>query len=1242
MKLRRRAILAPSLLLLLLAASTNDARASWPPPAGATTEQLMNPENWPNDNDYGPRNKDGKPDPNGSGGEWVKWSWVPKRTIANYRKSETAAGMSADVAWTYTIGDPRVKIAILDSGIKWDEPDLVHKVAINQKELVNAKPLDAAGKPCGGDGELAGFDCNTDGVFDLYDYEVSKKVQTPTGVVDLRDANANKMLDPGDLIVMFSDGKDDDNNGFVDDIAGWDFMKDDNDPYDDTRYGHGTGEAHDSSGEANNGISGQGFCPKCRFIPLRVGDSFIVDVQDYAQAVTYGVDNGVKIIQEALGSVNQTNLSRAAMDLAWSRGVVIIASAADENSRHHNMPGNANHTLIVHAIQKDRDDPAQSTTYLAYHPCSNFGGNVPLSASGSGCASEATGNTSGIAGLIYSEALATKLTPDLHAGEVEQLLKMSADLIDIPESYDPKNPDYNPTLYYPSKPTFSQRFGYGRINAGAAVKMVADGKIPPVVDITSPQMFEILYPQRATTDVEIHGVISAKRAKSYSAKIQWAAGVDPDEDKWQPVSEIPMQGPEKVYGEDGTPLAFFKVKDLKIDNLVGKDKTGPNRGEVENRYTVTIRIQVTADYGGTIGTVKGEARRPLYIYDDPTILPGFPKFLGTSGEASPRLVDIDGDGKRDILYPTGEGVIHAYKADGSEIPGWPFKTRNMDGLQPDKVEGSPFVQNYLGGENSWTKGDMKLDLAHESIMSAPAIGDVDGDGKDDIVFGTWAGTIYAIDRNAKLLPGFPIRLPDVPSCPLGDAKKLPDGTPCMDLENHIARGTFPAVTLVDMNKDGKLELVIAAFDGKVYVKDGTGKDLDGFPVTVYYDGPLAKEKHHARIVTTPAVGDLNGDGIPEIAVGSNQYVGNGGNLGVFYVIDGRGNAAPGGPYLPGWPVNSSSFKLFPLVGEGVVSAGMMADVDGDGKLEVVFHGTGGTPYVLPANPGKQAIPGGAVPNAVLTLDPNFGENYESPEQLPGNNFIPVFSQPSFGDLDQDGKPDIIALGASFTLALSLQGSGERQEYEQQMAMWGSGNLRDCSDGSGNKCAFMFPGSPTITEDYTFFHNATVADLSGDDYPEVIVGTGGYYVRAVDACGREAPGFPKFTGGWVIPSVAVGDLDGDGKMEAVTGTRDGWVYAWHTEGREDGVIEWPTHHHDIRNTGNYQTAIDFPKRKHAAKALDLATCKKIDPNAPANEGTPSAEGGGGCGCSVPDTSSSQSAAGLSALAALLAIAARRRK
>ncbi len=139
-------------------------------------------------------------------------------------------------------------------------------------------------------------------------------------------------------------------NGYVDDISGWDFLKDDNDPYDDTRYGHGTGEAKDSTAQTNNNMGDAGICPKCRFVPLRAGDSFIADSNDFAQAVVYATDNGAKVVQEALGTINMSGFAQQALDYAWSKGTVIVASMADENSRHHNVPATSNHTMPVHAI----------------------------------------------------------------------------------------------------------------------------------------------------------------------------------------------------------------------------------------------------------------------------------------------------------------------------------------------------------------------------------------------------------------------------------------------------------------------------------------------------------------------------------------------------------------------------------------------------------------------------------------------------------------------------------------------------------------------------------------------------------------------------------------------------------------------------------------------------------------------------------------------------------------------------
>jgi hypothetical protein len=120
--------------------------------------------------------------------------------------------VSADRAWKRSTARPDVRIPILDTGIRWRETSLHRKVALHRGELP---------RPDG----CAEYDCDGDGAFTVDDYANDPRVSPAAG-----NDEADDILDASDLIAVFSDGTDADGNGYADDIAGWDFFDDDNDP----------------------------------------------------------------------------------------------------------------------------------------------------------------------------------------------------------------------------------------------------------------------------------------------------------------------------------------------------------------------------------------------------------------------------------------------------------------------------------------------------------------------------------------------------------------------------------------------------------------------------------------------------------------------------------------------------------------------------------------------------------------------------------------------------------------------------------------------------------------------------------------------------------------------------------------------------------------------------------------------------------------------------------------------------
>ena len=1068
---------------------------------------------WPNGPDEDPR-LDPPNDP-GFGGQWNLWSYVPEEwaSFPGFREEELAmgTGIHADRAWQVTTGDRRVLIAVLDSGAYWDNKDLVNKYYLNRGELGGCKPAPVAGSAPGSDE----FDVDGSGWFDIRDYYAAAGGEQAQIAASDLDQNANGMLDPQDLLIKCSDGVDDDGNGYVDDISGWDFFADDNDAYDDNRFGHGNGEARDSMSEGNNGMGDIGVCPDCTALMVRAGDSFVADANEFAQGVFFAVDSGASVIQEALGSVNNTAFAQSAIEYAYDNNVVVIASAADELSFHHNMPGTNNHTVYVHAIQFDGAKPDQSTTFLNFNNCTNYGMNLLLSTPGTGCSSEATGITSGHAGLVYAAGLKAALDPPLSAEELKQILSLESDDIDV-------NPDESDPTKFKSAPGWDWHFGYGRNNARRTVDAVVEGRIPPEVDIVEPLWFQVLYPD-VTPTLDIVGRLNLRRDglparyEEVSWTFEYAVGVAPAEADFVEVSSGTTAGVE----------GLVTTWDLTAVDL---DLDAPLTDAHQN--AVTIRLRATATLAGGAGTVLGEMRKGVLLERDPDLAPGFPRHLGTSGESSPVFADLDGDGAEDLVACLADGTLHAFRHDGTEVAGFPALLDlrwAMDPANSSHARGACAFREDKAGCLA-TVGVHDPDVRH-TMMMAPAVGDLDGDGDLEIVVTTWDGAIYVIEHDGTRREGWPQSVDFALAVP--------------NQHDVVESGFFAAPVLYDLDDDGDLEVLAAAMDQHLYVWNADGTPWGPYPVKIAAPASYSgiDDPDGARIICTPAVGDIDGDGAPEIAIGNSEVFGASGNANeaVAFVLE-----AETGAIADGWPrpLYGLMVDVLPIVGKGIVSNPILADLDYDGTLEISFDTISTQGWFFEHD--------GEIYRKMDNQQFGAGSNsQDSPAYILMNNG-------AIGHIDGEGGLDFTKGTAGFDFAIAFAGGGERKPFDHHQSAW------DTDSGK------MLEGFPRVHDDWQFFNTPSIVDLDNDADPEVVVGSGGYLMRAWNYLGVEPAGWPKQTGGWIIASAAVGDFDGDQLFEVAVTTRDGWIFVWETPGQAgQSIYEWNGFAHDPHNTGNYE-------------------------------------------------------------------------
>ncbi|MEG4067178.1 S8 family serine peptidase [Microcoleus sp. Pol11C2] len=133
-----------------------------------------------------------------------------------------------------------------------------------------------------------------------------------------------------------SNGADDDNNGFVDDFRGWDFVNNDNDPLDDNNHG-----THISGLVAakKDGVGITGTAPTAKIMPLKILDGAGVGkIRDEINAINYAVANGAKIINVSLGGLQLNVQELDAIRLAEAQGAIVISAAGNDARAQADYP----------------------------------------------------------------------------------------------------------------------------------------------------------------------------------------------------------------------------------------------------------------------------------------------------------------------------------------------------------------------------------------------------------------------------------------------------------------------------------------------------------------------------------------------------------------------------------------------------------------------------------------------------------------------------------------------------------------------------------------------------------------------------------------------------------------------------------------------------------------------------------------------------------------------------------------
>ena len=239
-----------------------------------------------------------------------------------------------------------------------------------------------------------------------------------------QDIASNAWTNSGEVA---GNGQDDDGNGYVDDIHGWDFYNNDNDPYDDNS--HGTHCGGTIGGQGNNNVGVVGVNWNCSLVGAKfLGGGGSGSIEGAIGAVQYCAANQFKVSSNSWGGGGfSQSLWDGIQNAGDQFGHVFVAAAGNGGSYGASYPGGYNCTNIICVAASDSNENMASFTQ--YHPVevdlAAPGVDVLSSVPGNGYdyysgTSMATPHVSGGVGLVYS------LMGDATAAEIIDIILSTA------------------------------------------------------------------------------------------------------------------------------------------------------------------------------------------------------------------------------------------------------------------------------------------------------------------------------------------------------------------------------------------------------------------------------------------------------------------------------------------------------------------------------------------------------------------------------------------------------------------------------------------------------------------------------------------------------------------------------------------------------------------------------------------------------------------------------------------------